>query len=188
MPQHYAGLIANVTLPGHIPPVMGPDLLQRRTVESTLAAVEEVAVSAFHRILVGWDGSTDSRRALRAALQLSGPLGAEVVVLAVLKRHPHAEAMDEAEEEVAARCDELASEIEAAAKDSGIACSNGVRSETVVADDPASALGRYAAEHGFDLLVVGRHGIDRALHPRVGGVTEHQVRYSPCPVLVVSSR
>ena len=57
--------------------------------------------------------------------------------------------------------------------------------QTIEADDPAAALGQYADQHGFDLLVVGRHGLDRAGTPAAGGVTEYQVRHSRCPVLVV---
>jgi nucleotide-binding universal stress UspA family protein len=89
-------------------------------------------MSSFQRILVGWDGSRDTRR--------------DSIPATVHLRH-----------------------------------------EVVEADHPAAALDAYVRQHGFDLVVLGRHGIDRAVHPRVGGVSEHQVRHSRCPVLVVGA-
>jgi nucleotide-binding universal stress UspA family protein len=144
-------------------------------------------MGSFRRILVGWDGSRDAQHALRVSTQLAAEIGAEVVVLAVLQRHPHAEAPDEAGAELAERRLEVLNEVEATAKHAGLLSFARLRTETIEAESPSPALGRFASEHGFDLLVVGRHGLDRAVHPRVGGVTEHQVRQSPCPVLVVGS-
>lgn len=142
-------------------------------------------MGTFRRILVGWDGSRDAQHALRVGTHLAAEIGAEIVILGVLKRHPHAETPDEAIEELAERRLEVVNEIEASTKQGALSSAARLRVETIDADNPAAALGRYASEHGFDLLIVGRHGLDRAAHPRVGGVTEHQVRNSPCPVMVV---
>jgi nucleotide-binding universal stress UspA family protein len=43
----------------------------------------------------------------------------------------------------------------------------------------------YATEHGFDLLVVGRHGDGGVLHPRLGRVAEAAVRGCAIPVLLM---
>ena len=43
----------------------------------------------------------------------------------------------------------------------------------------------YATEHGFDLLVVGRHGDGGAFHPRLGRVAETAVRGCAIPVLLL---
>jgi nucleotide-binding universal stress UspA family protein len=45
----------------------------------------------------------------------------------------------------------------------------------------------YAAEHGFDLLVLGRHGDGGALRPRLGRVAEAAARGSAVPVLLLSA-
>ncbi len=145
-------------------------------------------MTSFRRMIVGWDGSRDAQHALRAAAHLADEIGAEVVVLAVLKRHPHAEATDEVEEELAERRREVLKEMEASAKQAALPLGLRMRNEAIEADNPATALSQYAYDHGFDLVVVGRHGLDRALHPRVGGVTEHLVRHSRCPVLVVGDK
>jgi nucleotide-binding universal stress UspA family protein len=144
-------------------------------------------VSSFHRILVGWDGSTDARRALRTAAHLAEEIRGEVVVLAVLKRHSHAEAADEAAQEMAGRRRDVVAEMTAATQRDSVPGTVHFRLEMIEADQAAAALDAYVREHGFDLVVLGRHGLDRAVHPRVGGVTEYQVRHSTCPVMVVGT-
>ena len=144
-------------------------------------------MSSFRRILVGWDGSRDCRQAFRTAAQLADAVQGEVVVLAVLKLQSRGEAADEVAEEAAERRREVLAEMAAEALRDGIPPSVRVRSEIVEADQTTSAFDAYVREHGFDLVVVGRHGLDRAVHPRIGGVSEHQVRHGACPVLVVGS-
>lgn len=45
----------------------------------------------------------------------------------------------------------------------------------------------YAAEHGFDLLVLGRHGNGGRLRARLGRVAETAARDSAVPVLLLSA-
>ncbi|MGO8722298.1 MAG: universal stress protein [Acidimicrobiales bacterium] len=142
-------------------------------------------MSSFERILVGWDGSGDARRAFRTAVDLAEETGAEVVVLAVLNRSSHGDATNEVTEEMADRRRESVAEMTAEARNDGFPASVRVRYQVIEAEHTASTLEAYVREHGFDLVVVGRHGIDRAMHPNIGGVTEHQVRHCPCPVIVV---
>ncbi len=144
-------------------------------------------MSSFHRILAGWDGSRDARQAFRSAVHLAEQVGAEVVVLAAVKRHSHAEIADQAAEEMAARRREAVTEMTAEARHDGVPASVSIRHEVIEADQTAPALEEYVREHGFDLVAVGRHGVDRVAHPRIGGVSEHQVRHSSRPVMVVGS-
>ncbi len=57
----------------------------------------------------------------------------------------------------------------------------------VEGDQVGRAVCAYAAEHGFDLLVLGRHGDGGALHPRLGWVAEAAARRSALPVLLLSA-
>ncbi len=142
-------------------------------------------MSRFRRILVGWDGSRDARGALRAAVRLGEETGGEVVVLAVLQRHLQGEGADESAEEIAGRRSEVVAEMTAETHrrdPEGVR----LRHEVIEADRPALALDAYAREHGFDLVVLGRHGVDRAVRTRIGGLTEYEVRHSACPVMVVA--
>jgi nucleotide-binding universal stress UspA family protein len=45
----------------------------------------------------------------------------------------------------------------------------------------------YATEHGFDLLVLGRHGDGGLLRPKLGHIAEAAARGSKIPVLLVSA-
>jgi nucleotide-binding universal stress UspA family protein len=120
-------------------------------------------------------------------VQLAAAVQGEIVVLAVLKLQSRGEAADEVAEEAAERRREVVAEMTAEALRDGVPPAVRVRPEIVEADQTTSAFDAYVREHGFDLVVVGRHGLDRAVHPRIGGVSEHQVRHGACPVLVVGS-
>jgi nucleotide-binding universal stress UspA family protein len=144
-------------------------------------------LSSFHRILVGWDGSSDARQALRTASKLAESLAAEVTLLAVLKARSRAEAADEAAEELAERRRQALEEMEAEAHHVAAAPAVRVRCELAEADETSAGFDAYVREHGFDLVVLGRHGRDRALHPRIGTLSEYQVRHGTCPVMVVGS-
>ena len=50
--------------------------------------------------------------------------------------------------------------------------------------DAARAVCEYAQQHGFDLLVLGRHGAGGVLHPRLGHVAAVAARKSSLPVLL----
>jgi nucleotide-binding universal stress UspA family protein len=134
---------------------------------SSQPQLEGGPLSSFRRILVGWDGSEDARRAFRTAAHLAGEIEAEVVVLAVLR--------------------EVMADLAAESRRGGIPASVRLRHEVIEAEHPAPAFDDYVRQHGFDLVVVGRHGIDRAVHARIGGVSEHQVRHGRCPVMVVGA-
>ena len=60
-----------------------------------------------------------------------------------------------------------------------------------VADKDHRQVGRavcaYAAEHGFDLLVLGRHGDGGTLRSRLGRVAETAARDSQVPVLLLGA-
>jgi nucleotide-binding universal stress UspA family protein len=154
---------------------------------SSQPQLEGGPLSSFRRILVGWDGSEDARRAFRTAAHLAGEIEAEVVVLAVLRQPSHAETADEAAEEMAERRREVMADLAAESRRGGIPASVRLRHEVIEAEHPAPAFDDYVRQHGFDLVVVGRHGIDRAVHARIGGVSEHQVRHGRCPVMVVGA-
>ena len=137
----------------------------------------------FRRVLVGWDGSADSIEALGAAASIAGGDGGHVVALAVLTPAPAAEVADEG---VSARASisRLADEHFGQAR---LTAPDGVRMSLQIVEN--EKIGRtvcgYATEHGFDLLVVGRHGDGGVLHPRLGRVAEAAVRGCAIPVLLM---
>jgi nucleotide-binding universal stress UspA family protein len=135
-------------------------------------------VKSFGRILVGWDGSTDAELALLAAASLASGVHSEVVALRVVERSTHrwrkgASGGDEAPD-LLDHAAEIAEELH-------------LRHETIEADNAAAALDNYAAEHGFDLVVVGRHGAGRGERSTLGRLTEHLVRSGRPAVMVVAA-
>ncbi|HUJ06953.1 MAG TPA: universal stress protein [Streptosporangiaceae bacterium] len=141
----------------------------------------------FRRLLVAFDGSADSAAALRTATAIVSDGQGHVVALAVLAGASHREAR---QDDHAQNSDE-ARRIGAAfdAIRAAITQSSPVRMDlhTVQARQVAEALSGYAAEHGFDLLVIGRHGGGTLIHPRLGHVAEAVARTCQVPVLLVSA-
>jgi nucleotide-binding universal stress UspA family protein len=142
-----------------------------------------VTVGRFRQVLVGWDGSANAAEALSAAAAIAGGDGGHVVALAVLKAASRFEAKDE---DLSARAaiGNLADEQFERARQTA---PHGVRMSLRIVENEriGPTVCAYATEHGFDLLVVGRHGDGGLLHPRLGRVAEAAVRGCPIPVLLV---
>jgi nucleotide-binding universal stress UspA family protein len=128
-------------------------------------------------VLVGWDASADAAEALSAAAAIvSGGTG-HVVALTVVP--------DEQLSERAAarrRVEERFERVRGSA-------AAGVRMSLQIVEDRqvGRAVCAYAAEHGFDLLVLGRHGDGGALRSRLGRVAETAARDSEIPVLLLGA-
>ena len=52
----------------------------------------------------------------------------------------------------------------------------------------ATMISAYAADHAFDMIVMGTHGRSGIAHLLMGSVAESIIRTAPCPVLTVKSR
>lgn len=137
----------------------------------------------FRRVLVGFDGSREARHAVRVARSLAADISGEVHVIAVVTPRAHAETSEEIlaslEEERGELAETLGSEQPVDSRDRPPIL------HVVYDDNPAEAMARFAAEHGFDLLVVGTHGQDQLMHRGVGRALEALIRSHPCPLLVV---
>jgi nucleotide-binding universal stress UspA family protein len=140
------------------------------------------------RVLVATDGSTSSITAARRGLAVLDPAAAVTVVSVV--QHPVAvapitgvgalplEGLDpETFEHDRRRAEEA---VETTTEALGI-----VAHGEVLDGDPGEAICRYAAEGGFDTIVVGSHGAGLMRRLLVGSVSHHVLHHAPCPVLVV---
>ena len=139
----------------------------------------------FRRVLVGWDASADAAEALCAAAAIVRGDAGHVVALTVVSAVQGAEAADEQESERAAIKRRVEEGFERMRESAAI----GVRMSLHILEDRqvGRAVCAYAAEHGFDLLVLGRHGDGGALRPRLGRVAEAAARGSAVPVLLLSA-
>lgn len=133
----------------------------------------------FRRILVGWDASPGARAAVRTAVGLAGE-GGQVVAVTVVPDKFQGEYHEESgaagglprvERDLATVADELRTQPPELRVVSGRRI--------------AETLGEYAREHGFSLVVVGRHGEGGLLHPARGHVASTLARLDSVSVLVV---
>ena len=138
----------------------------------------------FRRVLVAWDGSPDSVMALRtAAAIITGTQGHVVALTVVAPPPPHEDRHDDA-----SGAAKHARDAFEAARDSLGPSPVPLRLETAEDRHVPKSLCGFAAEHGFDLLVLGRHGQGGILHPKLGHIAQETARIARVPVLLVSAR
>lgn len=139
---------------------------------------------AIERILVGVDGSDDSRHALEWAVDLAGRLDAEVVAVHALgmleQLDPGGEPVPTAshrEEIVRVFEQEWCAPLDAA---------DGVRSRRVIEDGPpAMVLLRVADRDGVDLIVVGSRGVGGFDELLLGSTSTQVMHHTQVPVTVI---
>jgi len=137
----------------------------------------------FRRVLVAWDGSPDSVAALTAAAALVGGGAGHVVALTVLPEHAQVEGS-----QATGEADRLRQNFARARAALQATSRARIDLHTEAGRQVARSLCGYATEHGFDLLVLGRHGDGGLLHPRLGRVAEEAAKASEVPVLLVGAR
>jgi nucleotide-binding universal stress UspA family protein len=130
-------------------------------------------------VLVGVDGSEQSRRALAWALPYAALVGTTVeAVMTVPKTGDSAEThamVREAEAALSALVDEaIAEHAEAPSV-----------SYRVVPGDPAVVL--VNASRSAELVVLGSHGMSSLSNPALGSVSTACIRMGSCPVLVIQA-
>jgi nucleotide-binding universal stress UspA family protein len=134
------------------------------------------------RIVVGFDGSEQSHKALERAADLSNGAVVAVVCSADVRRLMRdpaggVSAIDPADEE--ARSAALA-EARAFLEGRGI---EGAYVEGV--GNPAEVIVQEAEDSGADLIVVGTRGLHATKRLFIGSVSTNVVHHAPCDVLVV---
>jgi nucleotide-binding universal stress UspA family protein len=129
-------------------------------------------------ILVGFDGSTNARRALEEALDLARADTRITVVAAAQTPAPPGEVLP-----VGAKgLDERKHELEDARQQ---LAELGRDAEVVaVSGAPADVLVEEAEKRGADLIVVGRRGLNGAERLAMGSVSSKVVRLAQCSVLI----
>jgi nucleotide-binding universal stress UspA family protein len=138
--------------------------------------------SPFKRILIGFDGSSQSEKATEIGLSLAQSLDSKVLLFAVA-RPPEPATMvelsamlDDAREHFV----EKFKKVEQRAKDLE------VELETDIAvGHPVEQIVHRAESDRVDLIVLGRRGMSRFEKMIVGSTSEKVLRYAHCPVMVV---
>jgi nucleotide-binding universal stress UspA family protein len=147
------------------------------------------AAGPYRRVLAGFDGSPDSAEALRAAVAIAACDGGHVVALSAVRYPTHADG-DQDQDSEGRSLREMAEEVFGELRASLPPGSTVRMSAQVLYCDPGSpgqAVTGYAAEHGFDVLVLGRHGAGRRRKSRLGQVASLAAGACPVPVLLASA-
>ena len=138
----------------------------------------------FRRVLVAWDGSPDAVVALRTAVAIVTGTQGHVVAFSVLAPAPPREAGHDGPRAPEAAHAQDAFEL---VRNSLGTKPVPVTLETTEGRHVPKSICEFAAEHAFDLLVVGRHGQGGILHPKLGHIAQETARLARVPVLLVSA-
>ncbi len=141
----------------------------------------------FKKILLGYDGSESSKKALEKAIKLSKTLDAELHIVGVIKPFEFAAIDYIPPEEIEKYEEEELKKEEVILKEAiEIAKNNGVNATfRVMEGDPAEELMTYADENGCDLIVVGKRGKGGFKRLLLGSTAGNLVKYANQSVLVV---
>ena len=139
------------------------------------------------KILCPVDFSRGSREAVSVALEQAQASGGSVTLFHAfeLPRIPDSDALQPSAARVG-----LGAEIDAALGEWQHEYEGSGGPEVSIAKGvggPWRTITRHAADHGFDLIVIGTHGRTGLARAMLGSVAESVVRHAHCPVLVVRS-
>jgi nucleotide-binding universal stress UspA family protein len=136
----------------------------------------------FRKLLVGYDGSNESDKAVDVAFSLAECMDSSVLIFAVA-RPPEPSTSVELE----AVLDDAKEHFEAAFKkvnEKAKAHDIDVQTATAVGH-PAEQIIHRAEVDGIDLIILGRRGRSMISRMMLGSVSERTLRYAHCPVMVV---
>lgn len=139
--------------------------------------------SLFSNILVGYDGSPQSNKAVEMAFALAAALDSKVLLFAVARPPEPATSvelnavLDDAREHFRESFERL----QKAARERGVAL------ETEIAvGHPAEQIIHRAETARTQLVIIGRRGTSTFQKWILGSVSERVLRYAHCPVMCVS--
>jgi nucleotide-binding universal stress UspA family protein len=122
---------------------------------------------------------------MAAALIGGGP--GRVIALAIVPRLPHLEEEPDQAGAEATGGSHMHRTFEATRAAIATTLPTRISLHTEEGRHAARSLCDHAMEHGFDLLVVGRHGDGGVLHTKLGHVAEAAARASRVPVLLIGA-
>ncbi len=136
----------------------------------------------FRRILVGYDGSPQSEKAVEVALSLAQCVDSTVLIFAVARPPEPATSveleayLDDAREHYQEGFRKILEKARAHDLD--------VKADIAVGH-PGEQIIHRAETESVDLIILGRRGRSRIARMMLGSVSERVLRYAHCPVMVV---
>lgn len=138
----------------------------------------------FKKILVAFDGSDGSKKALKKAIELAAGFQAEFHAISVEEDLPQYVATIGEFEEVKLQKDAFFEKINREAVEQATAC-GATLTPHVVAGHEVESIVTFCKEGKFDLLIVGFMGHSRIFERVWGSTSQTLTRLAPCSVLVV---
>jgi len=135
------------------------------------------------KILVAYDDSSGSKKALKWALELAEKLQSMVVVVSVVKPPEFSSTVDEIDEYFAdgdRHYRPILDEILEAAKEYNI-----VVESKILHGHIAESIVRYAADYKVDLIVMGTRGMGGFKNLVIGSVAQKVTTYATVPVTIM---
>jgi nucleotide-binding universal stress UspA family protein len=136
----------------------------------------------FRRMLIGYDGSPQSEKAVEIAFSLAQCIDSTVLVLAVARPPEPATSveleavLDDAKEHYQAGFKRILEKARV----------HNLHVETDMAvGHPGEQIIHRAEKDGIDLIILGRRGRSMIARMMLGSVSERVLRYAHCPVMVV---
>lgn len=138
------------------------------------------------RILVGVDGSKESRDAVKFAADIARAIEAQLVIASAVTGVSAIEGAPELVVRAEERAQEEREQASALVKEIGSKVEKGIVVETLVLKGPAAiALADQARAGDVELVVVGHRGRNAVARALLGSVADRLVQISSKPVLVV---
>ena len=136
----------------------------------------------FQKLLVGYDGSAESEKAVELAVSLASSMDSSILIFAVA-RPPEPSTSVEVEavlDNAREHYEEAFTRLLAKVKEQNLE----VQTATAVGH-PAEQIIHRAEEDKIDLIILGRRGRSMISRMMLGSVSERVLRYAHCPVMVV---
>jgi len=139
---------------------------------------------AFKKILVAYDGSPDSEKALAMAASLAQDLAAEILLISVVSTTPGAVSEDMDYSTWITNAEKIYAEKVEAAKKYCAEKHIEVRTK-VLHGNPASEIINDARQEKADVIIAGTRGLGGFGQLLLGSVAHQLVTYSDIPVMIV---
>lgn len=138
----------------------------------------------FSRLLVAYDGSPGSERALDMAIQLASELNTSLVILSIVEHLPRfAGTMDEVDDAVQVQMEALSARQRQARHRAEEQAIHDVKA-LIEVGHAAQLIVAAAERQQADLLVLGRSGHSEVWGRFMGSTADKITRHAPCAVLI----
>jgi nucleotide-binding universal stress UspA family protein len=139
-------------------------------------------VKVFENILVPYDDSSNSKRALNKAFALAELTGSPITLVHVIEYHKAvAKIVEPYKESIINHAKKFFEQVERDTSKRNI-----ILKEQILYGNPTEEILNFMKNKKFDIVVMGRRGVTKITGPSLGSVSNALVQNSKIPVLVIT--